>query len=139
MPGVAATVNYTPASAGCKVVADELLYDVFANIVENAIKHACRVPVVNIRLDQAARAGRDYCRISVEDNGPGIPGELKRAVFDRMRRGDTKAKGSGLGLYLVRTLVESYGGRVWVEDRVNGDRSGGSRFVVLLPSAGRTD
>jgi signal transduction histidine kinase len=40
----------------------------------------------------------------------------------------------GLGLYIVKTLVESYGGRVWVEDRVAGDHTKGARFVVMLPT-----
>jgi signal transduction histidine kinase len=43
----------------------------------------------------------------------------------------------GLGLYLVKTLVDSYGGRVWVEDRVPGDRTKGARFVVMLPAVGK--
>jgi signal transduction histidine kinase len=44
-------------------------------------------------------------------------------------------KGSGPGLYLVKSLVEGYGGRVWVEDRVHGDHTKGARFVVMLPAA----
>jgi signal transduction histidine kinase len=49
-------------------------------------------------------------------------------------RGRTKTTGSGLGLYLVKKLVEDLNGRVWVEDRVPGDHSRGARFVVLLPA-----
>jgi signal transduction histidine kinase len=44
------------------------------------------------------------------------------------------ARGMGLGLYLVKTLVDSFGGRIWVEDRVFGDFSKGARFVVVLPT-----
>ncbi len=139
VPGTAATISYSPAASGCPVMADELLYDVFANIVENAIKHARQAPVVDIRLGETDVDGRKYCQVSIEDNGPGIPDDMKQAVFGRMHRGDTKAKGSGLGLYLVRTLVGSYGGRVWVEDRVPGDRSQGCRFVVLLPAIIQSD
>ncbi|HEY3274377.1 MAG TPA: PAS domain S-box protein [Methanocella sp.] len=134
VPGTAATIRYSPATACCPVMADELLYDVFANMTENAIKHAKQAPVVDIRLGETEVDGRKYCRVSIEDNGPGIPDDMKQAVFGRMRRGDTKAKGSGLGLYLVKTLVGSYGGQVWVEDRVPGDRGHGCRFVVLLPA-----
>jgi PAS domain S-box-containing protein len=134
VPGSAAAIRYVPAATDCRVRANELLYDVFANIVENAIKHARQEPVVDIRLEKVEADGKKYCQVSVEDNGPGIPDDMKQGIFGRMRRGDTKAKGSGLGLYLVRTLVGSYGGRVWVEDRVPGDCSKGCRFVVLLPA-----
>ena len=70
----------------------------------------------------------------VEDDGPGIPDDFKGTIFNRMLKGTDKAKGMGLGLYLVKSLVESYGGRVWVEDRVQGDHTKGARFVVMLPA-----
>lgn len=60
---------------------------------------------------------------------------MKVEIFNRFLRGDTKARGNGLGLYLVKTLLDEYAGEVWVEDRVPGDRSQGSRFVVVLPAA----
>jgi signal transduction histidine kinase len=72
----------------------------------------------------------------VEDNDPGIPDILKDVIFDRFRRGDTKAHGTGLGLYPVKTLVDSYGGKVWVEDRIKGDYTKGARFMVMLPAVG---
>ncbi len=78
--------------------------------------------------------GRRYYFVSVEDNGPGIPDAMKDVIFDRFRRGNTRAHGTGLGLYLVKTLVESYGGKVMVDDRVNGDPTKGTRFVVMLPT-----
>ena len=71
----------------------------------------------------------------VEDDGPGIPDDFKSRIFNRMLKGTDKAKGMGLGLYLVKSLVDSYGGRVWVEDRVPGDHTKGARFVVMLPAA----
>jgi signal transduction histidine kinase len=79
--------------------------------------------------------GIQYCRVMVEDNGPGISDDFKGRIFRRMLKGATNAKGMGLGLYLVKSLVESYGGRVWVEDRVLGDYTKGAKFVVLLPVA----
>jgi signal transduction histidine kinase len=81
--------------------------------------------------------GIEYYQITVEDNGPGNSDELKPRIFDRQLKGNSKAKGSGIGLYLVKTLVESYSGRAWVEDRIPGDRSKGSRFVVMLPACGK--
>ncbi len=135
VPGTKAAIRYSATVQDCKVKADGLLYDVFTNIVGNAVKHGGKEPIVDIWLEETRVKDRAYCRVAIEDDGPGIPDEMKEKVFDRMRRGDTKAKGSGLGLYLVKTLVENYGGLVWAEDRVPGDCSKGSRFVVLLPAA----
>ncbi|AFD00325.1 putative PAS sensor signal transduction histidine kinase [Methanocella conradii HZ254] len=133
MPGSNVTINYSPVS-NCYVMANELLYDVFANIVSNAIKYAVQDPVIDITIKKAYDGDNFYYKVAVEDNGPGIPDELKARLFKRQLGGDKMAKGSGIGLYLVKTLVNSYHGRVWAEDRVYGDRSKGSRFVVMLPA-----
>jgi signal transduction histidine kinase len=119
-----------------RVIANRLLHDVFSNLVGNAIKHSNGNGIdINIKLENAIENGKNCQRVLVEDNGPGIPDDMKDSVFNRLQRGDTKARGLGLGLYLVKSLVESYHGRVWVEDRVKGDHKKGSRFVVLLPAA----
>ncbi len=78
--------------------------------------------------------GSHYYQVSIEDNGPGIPDNFKLKVFNRMLQGNAAAKGMGLGLYIVKTLVDSYQGRVWVEDRVPGDHAKGAKFIVLLPA-----
>jgi PAS domain S-box-containing protein len=132
VPGTDVDIHYTPAYH-CDVMANELLYDVFANLVGNSIKHASEKPIIDITVRKAYDNGRLFYKVVVEDNGPGIPDEIKPVLFTKNLRGTHKIKGSGLGLYLVRTLVKSYNGRVWAEDRVQGDRSKGSRFVVMLP------
>lgn len=119
----------------CNVYANELLYDVFANLVTNAIKHTRDHTEITISLEIAQANGRRQCRVSVEDNGPGVPDDFKEVIFNRILKGSIKAKGMGLGLYLVKSLVESYNGNVWVEDRVPKDHSKGARFVVMLPMA----
>jgi signal transduction histidine kinase len=134
MPGVKVSFNYEiPPS--CPVMANELLYEVFENIVGNAIKHGGSETIIDVRFDQVTEDGCMYNRFIVEDNGPGIPDAFKDRIFNRLQRGDSKTKGTGLGLYLVKSLVESYGGRVCVEDRVKGDYTKGARFVVMLPAA----
>ena len=85
-------------------------------------------------VDSTGDGSKTYYMVSVEDNGPGIPDNLKEKIFNRLQRGETLARGMGLGLYLVKSLVDSYHGRVWVEDRVAGDHTKGSRFVVMLPA-----
>jgi GAF domain-containing protein len=119
------------------VEGDELLRDVFLNLITNAIKHSDEEKslAIDVKVEPVQDNGKKYYRCVVEDNGPGIPDDLKPKLFHRFKRGTTKAHGKGLGLYLVRTLIESYGARVWVEDRVPGDHTKGARFVVMLPAA----
>jgi PAS domain S-box-containing protein len=127
------SIDYVPV-IGYVVRANELLYDVFSNLVGNSIKHSNCHPVINIKIEQVQENNHDYYKVSIEDNGPGIPDDLKPTIFTRRLSGGSKAKGSGIGLFLVKTLVDYYGGRIWVEDRVDGEMSMGSRFVVLLPA-----
>jgi signal transduction histidine kinase len=117
------------------VYANQLLKDVFLNLVNNAIKHS-RGPIeILIRGELFEKNGKKYYRVVVEDDGPGISDELKPIIFDRLQRGRNKIGGSGIGLYLVKTLVENYGGTITVEDRIPGQRQNGSRFIVILPAA----
>ena len=133
VPDKAITLNLNGCDH-CRIHANELLHDVFANLVGNAIKHTGDHADITIDLDFVEDNGHRYCRVMVEDNGPGIRDDFKDKIFKRILKGDSKTKGIGLGLYLVKSLVESYDGRVWVEDRVTGDYTKGARFVVLLPA-----
>ena len=118
-------------------IANELVTDVFTNLINNSIKHSNpdKPLIIDIRVDRIKEKDIDYLRCMVEDNGPGISNWVKDKIFMRFQRGDTKAHGKGLGLYIVRTLVDDFGGKVWVEDRVSGDSGKGARFVVVLPAA----
>ena len=128
------------ADDDCHVMANGLIHDIFSNLIGNAIKHSPddRPLDINIKLDRLNDSGADYCRVAVEDNGPGIPDSLKGRLFNRFARGDSKAQGKGLGLYIVRSLIEDYHGQVWIEDRVPGDHTQGARFVVMLPAVATT-
>jgi signal transduction histidine kinase len=121
----------------CCVIANGLLTDVFQNIVGNAIKHSPpdKPLTIDIRLDGVERDGVKYCQVAIEDNGPGIPDQRKENIFLRMRRDPGKPWGRGMGLVLVHSLIEDFKGQIRVEDRVSGDYTKGSRFVVLLPAA----
>ncbi len=133
VPHKAVTLNLDGCEQ-CHVHANELLHDVFANLVGNAIKHTGDRADIVVDMGVVWNDGRQYCRVMVEDDGPGIPDDFKGRIFNRLIEGTDKAKGMGLGLYLVKSLVESYSGQVWVEDRVQGDHSKGARFVVMLPA-----
>lgn len=116
------------------VIASELLREVFSNLISNAIKHSTGKITINVDLLKIFENEVEFCKVIVTDDGPGIPDEKKKELFTRYTRGPTKAKGSGLGLYIVKSLVETFKGQVWVEDRVSGDHTRGSRFIVLLPT-----
>ncbi len=133
VPGRDVTINYLSPNK-CTIMANDLLSDVFSNIVGNAIKHSDGPLTIDIRLEQINKDSEKCCRVTIDDDGPGIPEDIKGKLFARFQRGMTKASGKGLGLYLVRTLVESYHGHVWVENRIHGDHTKGSRFVIELPS-----
>jgi PAS domain S-box-containing protein len=121
-----------------KVMANALLKDAFLNVLGNAIKHSSGPLAIDVRMKKVSEGGINFCQVAIADNGPGIPDEMKRRLFNRFERGSTPASGKGLGLYLVRKLIEGYGGRAWVEDCVPGDHRQGSRFVIALPLAGRS-
>lgn len=126
---------YYSKSKGMLVEAAPLLKEAFSNIINNAIKYSG--PDMHIDIDQkeTVLGGKKYYEVSISDNGPGIPDELKRKLFRRFQRGNTGAQGKGMGLYITKMLVERFGGKVCVEDRVPGDYKKGSKFVILLPAA----
>lgn len=119
----------------CLVMASGLLRDAFSNIVSNAIKHSSGPLTIGITVNKLSLEGTDLVRVIIADNGPGIPDERKDKIFDRSLMGLTKPVSRGLGLYLVKRLVENYHGSVWVEDRVPMDHTQGAKFVVVLPAA----
>lgn len=97
------------------------------NLVANATKHAGRDARIVVRLEPAGEG----VLLTVTDDGPGIPDEQKDAIFEPFARGATTAKGTGVGLALVRRFAELHDGRAWVEDRPGG----GSSFRVWLRAA----
>ena len=101
-----------------------------ANLLDNAERYAGGATAVTIeRVD-------DKIQIGVEDAGNGVPEDERDIIFDRFSRGSeggnrSNDTGVGLGLALVDEHIRLHGGRVWVEDRHDGDV--GARFVVELP------
>jgi len=120
------------------VQANEMLGVVFDNIFSNSIKFGGE----DIEISVSARDLPDgLVEISVTDTGSGIDDAMKPHVFDRFMQ-DTRKRGSyGLGLHIVKMLIESYGGTVWAGDRIPGERSSGAaiRFTLRPSEQGITD
>jgi signal transduction histidine kinase len=115
------------AAAPVQVLAD---WDRLAQILDNLIGNADRLapPGTPLIIDVAAAGGA--VEIGVVDAGPGVPAEMRERIFDRFVRGGDSAPGTGLGLPIVRALVEAQGGRVWLEH----PPGGGARFAFSLPA-----
>ncbi|WP_424356717.1 hybrid sensor histidine kinase/response regulator [Methanocella sp. MCL-LM] len=131
-PGRQITINCAPP-AGNYIVGTGALVDIFSILINNLIKQTTGDVSIDIGLSKDLQEGKQYYKVTIEDDGPGIPDDLKKYLFTRYKKADSRLSYVNRRLYLVRVLVESFGGRVWVDDRVSRDYTKGSRFVVLLP------
>ncbi|GAI22452.1 unnamed protein product, partial [marine sediment metagenome] len=104
-----------------------LIERVLVNLLENAAKYT--PPGSEIVV--SASVGDGMLRVSVDDNGPGLPAGREESLFAKFERGESESAlpGVGLGLAICRAIVEAHGGRIHAENR----NEGGARFVFLLP------
>jgi len=113
------------------VLADSLLPLVFTHLIGNAAKFGGPGVMITIRVEE--RNGEVL--VTVADTGPGIPDDQRERLFNRFERGSSRGSGQGLGLFIVRTLVERYGGKVWVEGLGPGRPEEGAAFLFTLKKA----
>jgi len=121
--------------ASLSVWADETrLKQVLRNLVANGLRYS--PPQTPIAITAREEMERDLVRVSVSDQGPGIPPDQQDAIFDRFVRLERDMhgtmRGSGLGLAITRQLVEAMHGTIWVES--SGVAGEGSTFVFTLPT-----
>lgn len=106
----------------------EKLIRVLFNLIGNAIKFSPKGGTISVKAEQ----NEDYARITVSDEGRGIPKEAIGSIFERFQqvKDEHAGKGgSGLGLAICQSIVQLHGGRIWVESEVGR----GSNFVFLIP------
>ena len=125
-------LTLTPCLDLLEVFADpQLLRQVILNLASNAIKYSPTRASISVRLARE----EDVVRWQITDTGIGIPKESQRHLFEKFYRADNVATletdGTGLGLYLVRLIVEQIGGRVGCES----DEGQGATFYFTVPSA----
>ena len=113
----------------CMVWANPLLEHIVSNLISNSIKFGG----MKVRIDISVMETAEVVTLTVADTGIGIPDPLKPNIFDRFNRDARSVSGSrGLGLYIVKTLTNQYGGRVWAADRVPGRPEAGAAIKVIL-------
>jgi len=111
----------------CVPLPESLLYQLFDNLIRNAIVHGCRQGGV---IEVAGERSGDRVRLSVCDHGPGIPEADRQRVFEVFYRGAAAQgrEGTGIGLATVKKIAKLFEGRVWIEETPGG----GSTFRVEL-------
>lgn len=125
-------IEVSPAAEMSIIVGDKRrLARVVANLIDNALAYGGGSCEIMIDFDN------DMLTIAVQDHGLGVAEEERSLIFERFARGGlagrrTGSEGAGLGLSLVDEHVRMHGGRVWVEDRLDGES--GARFVIELPA-----
>ncbi|MCA9706024.1 MAG: hypothetical protein KDK70_09275, partial [Myxococcales bacterium] len=121
-----------PAEPLRAAIAAERAQRVLLGLLENAIKFS----PAGATIVASARGNAEAVVLEICDEGPGVPPQLREAIFDRYftsaREGGPGARGTGLGLAIVQSLVQGAGGSITVDDAPEG----GARFQVRLPAAG---
>ncbi len=125
------TVQFAKYPEGLPLVrADaEQIRAVLQNLLENAIKYSRAGGTVLLTL----AAGREEVTVTIKDDGIGIPREQQKSIFERFFRASNAVKveteGSGLGLFIVKSIVEKHGGRIWFES----EEGRGVTFYFTVP------
>jgi len=113
------------------VLADDYLKDVFQSLLHNAMKFDEKREV-EVEVDADVVQHTPFLRIQIKDRGRGIPEEEKEEIFARIAHRREGILGLGLGLTLVKQVLENYGGQILVKDRVEGNHKKGANFIVLF-------
>ncbi len=118
------------------VKADEFLKDVFRNILINAIQHNTNpFNEISIKISKENYKGIQFIKFEFVDNGIGIHDSMKQLIFGREYKKEGIPSGIGLGLLLVKKILDSYNGEIRVEDRIKGNFTKGSNFIITIPEA----
>lgn len=114
--------------------ANALLSEVFTNLLINAVQYNDN-PIVQITVKISIEQNKElnYLKIEIKDNGNGISDKRKENIFERRIDKDKFSKGMGFGLSLVKNIINKYNGKIWVQNKVAGDYSKGSNFIMLIP------
>ena len=127
-------ININGLSKDLRVLGNELLIEIFDNLLSNAVKYNFNEEEVKVKVIISKMKENDsqFVKFEFKDYGMGVPEENRVYLFSRPHKADVSKRGMGIGLSLVRKIVDKYDGKIWVEDRIQGDFRKGSNFVVLL-------
>ncbi|TFG13286.1 MAG: PAS domain S-box protein [Promethearchaeota archaeon] len=126
------SINIQDFDKNLRIIANKLVNGVIENILINAIKHNDKENItIDIKISSEILETIKYVKFEFKDNGPGIKNEVKAKLFRKQFQ--KSSEGLGIGLTIVQKIVESYDGKIWVENRIPNDYSKGSNFILLIP------
>ncbi|MFW9988297.1 MAG: PAS domain S-box protein [Candidatus Odinarchaeota archaeon] len=126
-------IKYDISCENVLIIGNDLLQDVFENILINSVRHNNNDCVeIVIKTSLVKQDDKSYCRLEFIDNGIGIEDERKKSVLTRADPDAKTTYGMGLGLSLVKKIIDSYGGKIWIEDKVEGDCNKGTKVILLI-------
>ena len=127
-------ISIIPSEGNIYVQANELFLNIIENLFINAINYNKNSVIeIEIEISSTQKNGTDHLKIEIKDNGIGVSDHIKKSLFKTIVRKKVKAEGMGLSLLLVKKILDSYNAEIWVEDRIIGDPSKGSNFIILIP------
>ncbi len=130
-------VTVTGLMNGIRVLANDFLVDIFENLLDNAVKFNYDEKEVKIEINISRNKEEkiQYIVFEFKDHGIGIPDHKKEQLFTRIDINDVTLKGMGLGLSLIKKIVDTFKGKIWIENRVKEDYTKGSNFILMLCEA----
>jgi len=117
------TIEVINECSGLEVTADLMLRQVFQNLIDNSLKHGEKVRHISLHCTK----DKDGVKLFYKDDGVGVPKTNKSKLFDA---GFSTGKGTGLGLYLIKKLMDVYGWTITEE----GEPGKGAKFVITIPN-----
>ncbi len=113
---------------------NELISDIFENLLNNAIFHNKKHElIIEIKIFEEIKNKTHYYKFQFIDNGIGIRDDLKEKIFLRTTENMSHHLGFGLGLSLIKNIIELFKGNIWVENRIKNDYTEGSNFILIFP------
>jgi PAS domain S-box-containing protein len=129
IPSKAPEIRINAKDENLIIKAEPIVGEIFFNIILNSIKYFDgEKPIIEIEVGSI----NDDVVIEISDWGPGIPDEMKKNLFNRFERSAERSH-TGIGLSLVKAIVERYNGTIVASDRVNGESSKGTKMTIVFP------
>ena len=129
-------ISLVPSQGEYYIWANEMFLLVGENILINAVKYNKNpLTEISIEISRVEKKNVKYYKLEFKDNGIGISDEVKKTLFRDTIRKESDPRGMGLGLLLVKKILDKFNGQIWVENNIKDEPTMGSNFVILIPEA----